>query len=99
MPLFSSAASTVASVLDAIADRPRAFVVDFAEVPFLDSTAAHAMDMLAHKLHRQGGRLYLTGTSPGVRRVLEAQGVAGADVTYAETVEAAVATAHAALAK
>ena len=95
---FFGAASTVAAVLDAIADRPRAFVVDFAEVPFMDSTAAHAMEMLARKLDRQGGRLYLTGTTPDLRRLLQAQGVTGAGVTYAATVEAAVAEAHAALA-
>ena len=95
---FFGAASTVASVLEATADRPRAFVVDFTEVPFLDSTAAHAMEMLARKLHRQGGRLYLTGTSPPVRRMLEAQGVSGRDVTYSATIAAATRLAHAALA-
>lgn len=39
--LFGTA-STMGSVLDRIADRPRTFVLDLAEVPFLESTAAHA---------------------------------------------------------
>ena len=37
---FFGAASTVGTVLDSIADTRKAFVVDFAAVPFLDSTAA-----------------------------------------------------------
>ena len=61
---FFGAASTVGTVLDSIADRRKAFVVDFAAVPFLDSTAANAMSRVAAKAKRQGIRLYITGASP-----------------------------------
>src|SRR6266850_2252387 len=44
---FFGAASTVGTVLDSIADSRKAFVVDFAAVPFLDSTAANAMSRVA----------------------------------------------------
>ena len=44
--------------------RRKAFVVDFAAVPFLDSTAANAMSRVAAKARRQGIRLFITGASP-----------------------------------
>jgi hypothetical protein len=43
----------VGTVLDSIADTRKAFVVDFAAVPFLDSTAANAMSRVAIKAKRQ----------------------------------------------
>jgi len=91
---FFGAASTVSSVLDRIADRPRAFVVDFAEVPFLDSTAAHAMEVVARKLKRHGGTLYITAANPEVRRVLLAQGVREPLAHYRHDIGEAVAEAH-----
>jgi SulP family sulfate permease len=57
---FFGAASTVGTVLDSIADTRKAFVVDFAAVPFLDSTAANAMPP------RQSARVF--GFSSQVRR-------------------------------
>ena len=47
---FFGAASTIGGVLDGIADQRKAFVVDFAAVPFLDSTAANA-----HRPRRRQG--------------------------------------------
>ena len=94
---FFGAASTVGAVLDRIADRPRAFIVDFAEVPFLDSSAGHAMELLARKMARKGGRLYLTGTSPDIRRILVTLGLREPKVRYRDTIAAAVAEARQAL--
>lgn len=94
---FFGAASTVGAVLDRIADRPSAFVLDFAEVPFLDSTAAHAVELLARKMARKGGRLYLTGTGSEIRRTLLALGLREPKVRYAEDIDEAVAEARAAL--
>jgi SulP family sulfate permease len=71
---FFGAASTVGTVLDSIADSRKAFVVDFAAVPFLDSTAANAMSRVATKAKRQGIRLFITGASPTVRRTLLTHG-------------------------
>jgi MFS superfamily sulfate permease-like transporter len=61
--LFGAAAA-VGGVLDSIADKCKAFVVDFAAVPLLDSTAANAMGRVAAKASRQGIRLFITGASP-----------------------------------
>ena len=88
---FFGAASTVGTVLDSIADRRRAFVVDFAAVPFLDSTAANAMSRVAEKASRQGIRLFITGTSPTVRRALLIHGVRPPRAKYRETIARAVA--------
>jgi SulP family sulfate permease len=88
---FFGAASTVGAVLDSIADRRKAFVVDFAAVPFLDSTAANAMNRVASKAQRQGIRLFITGASPTVRRALLTHGVRPPRAKFRETIARAVA--------
>jgi SulP family sulfate permease len=88
---FFGVASAVGTVLDSIADTGRAFVVDFAAVPFLDSTAAHAMSQVAAKARRRGIRLYITGASPTVRRALLTHGVSPPRAKYRETIARAVA--------
>jgi SulP family sulfate permease len=91
---FFGAASTVGAVLDRIADRPRAFVIDFTEVPFLDSSAAHSVELLARKMARKGGRLYISGTSADIRRTLLALGLRAPRAHYAVDIEEAVAAAR-----
>jgi len=88
---FFGAASTVGTVLDSIADTRKAFVVDFAAVPFLDSTAANAMSRVAAKAKRQGIRLFITGASPTVRRALLMHGVRPPRAKYRETIARAIA--------
>jgi SulP family sulfate permease len=88
---FFGAASTVGTVLDSLADTRKAFVVDFAAVPFLDSTAANAMSRVATKAKRQGIRLYITGASPTVRRALLTHGVRPPRARFRETIARAVA--------
>ena len=88
---FFGAASTVGTVLDSIADRRKAFVVDFSAVPFLDSTAANAMSRVAAKAKRQRIKLFITGASPSVRRELLTHGVRPPLVRYRETIARAVA--------
>src|SRR5215472_17072881 len=88
---FFGAAAAIGSVLDGIADKRKAFVVDFAAVPFLDSTAANAMGRVAAKAHRQRIRLFITGASPAVRRALLTHGVSPPRARYRETIARAVA--------
>jgi SulP family sulfate permease len=88
---FFGVASAVGTVLDSIADPRKAFVVDFAAVPFLDSTAANAMSHVATKAERQGIRLFITGASPTVRRALLTHGVRPPRARYRETIARAVA--------
>jgi len=87
---FFGAASMVGTVLDSIADTRKAFVVDFAAVPFLDSTAANAMSRVATKAKRQGIRLFITGASPTVRRVLLTHGVTPPRAKYRQTIARAI---------
>ena len=88
---FFGAAAAVGSVLDSIAERRKAFVVDLSAVPFLDSTAANAMGRVAAKAKRQHIRLFITGASPMVRRELLTHGVRPPLVRYRETIERAIA--------
>ncbi|MEZ5778929.1 MAG: SulP family inorganic anion transporter [Paracoccaceae bacterium] len=87
---FFGAASTVGSVLDRIADRPRAFVLDLSEVPFLDSTAAHAIELLSRKLARKQGYLYLTGTNGEIRRMLMLHGLKPPKARFADGIDDAL---------
>jgi SulP family sulfate permease len=88
---FFGAAATLGAVLDRIADRPRVFVVDLSDVPFIDSSGARSFEVLARKTERQGGRLVLTGASPEVRRMMLSQGVREPHVAWRARVEDALA--------
>ncbi len=91
---FFGAAALLGSVLDRIADRPDAFVLDFSDVPFIDSSGARSVALLARKIARRGGRMYLTGTSASVRRTLLAQEVREPEVSYLPDIAEAVAVAR-----
>ncbi|WP_299719690.1 SulP family inorganic anion transporter [Tardiphaga sp.] len=88
---FFGVASTIGSVLDGLSGGHKAFVIDFAAVPFLDSTAANAIKGIAEKARRQGVRVILTGTSQSVRRALLTHGARPPLVKYRASVAAAVA--------
>jgi SulP family sulfate permease len=81
-PWFFGAAARLGSVLERIADRPREFVVDLAEVPMIDSSGARSFLLLARRMGRRGGVLVVRGARPAVRRVLEGQGLSGAAVRF-----------------
>lgn len=88
---FFGAAASVGSVLDRIADTHRAFVVDFAAVPFLDSTAAHTVAGLAEKAARRDVAVVVTGAAPHVRRELLLHGVRPPLADYAPSIADALA--------
>jgi SulP family sulfate permease len=87
---FFGAAASVATVLDRIAERPRALVLDFSAVPFLDSTAANVIEGTVRKARRSGGKVFVTGATPALRRMLFAHGVRPPHVRYKVNVDAAV---------
>jgi sulfate permease, SulP family len=84
---FFGAAASIGAVLDRIGDTHRALVVDFAAVPFVDSTAAHTIAGIARSAAKHRVRLYLSATSPEVRRILEAHGIDASSVSYTATIE------------
>ncbi len=87
---FFGAAASIGSVLDRIADSHRALVIDFSAVPFLDSTAANTIDILAQKTRKNGAELYFCGTSHDQRRLLFAHGLKPPYVHYATDVKDAL---------
>jgi len=91
---FFGATSTVGSVLDRIADRHRALVLDFAAVPFIDSTAANAVATVARNARRAGGVVLISGASAPVHALLAANGVEPPLVHYEDAIEVAFRVAH-----
>lgn len=87
---FFGATAAVSAVLDRIGANPRVLVLDFADVPIVDSTAAKAIEKLAARLARTGTVVMLTGASRQVRRELLRAGLRKPMVRYAKSVEQAV---------
>ena len=94
---FFGTASTLNAVLDRIADRHKAFVIDFSAVPFVDSTAANVIAGIARKAGRHDVRVFVTGATAAVRHVLLAAGARRPHVRYRANIEDAVREAHAPL--
>ena len=88
---FFGAAAAIGTALDSISDRHKAFVIDFAAVPLLDSTAANTIYRMAMKARRHGGRLFITGASPAVRRALLIHGVRPPLARFRDSIDRAVA--------
>lgn len=91
---FFGAAASIGSVLDRIADSHRVLVIDFAAVPFLDSTAANTIEGLAHRAGRRNVAVYLTGANADVAAELRAHGLDSPLVRFAPGIDAAVAAAR-----
>ncbi|MEO8241816.1 MAG: SulP family inorganic anion transporter [bacterium] len=84
-PYFFGAAAQLSAALDQIAERPRHFVLDLADLNYLDSSGARSLDLLAHKIRRQGGQLVLMGVRPDQRRALEKAGLVPPTALYIGT--------------
>ena len=90
-PYFFGATATVSSVLDRIGEHPKVFVLDFSDVPLVDTTAAKALETFLHKLQKSGTRVYFSGTRKSVRRTLLIAGLRRPLVHYAATADEAIA--------
>ena len=88
---FFGAAATVGAVLDGVAFDRKALIVDFAAVPFLDSTAANVIGRMAAKAHKRNVRVILTGTSTGVRNELVKYGARPPLVEFEDGIDEAYA--------
>jgi len=87
---FFGAAASIGSVLDQIQDTHKALIVDFAAVPFLDSTGANVMEGLARKAARRGVRLVVSGASPDITRALAAHSLRPPKITFAPSLDEAI---------
>ena len=92
--LFFGAAASIGSVLEQISATYRALVIDFAAVPFLDSTAANTLEGLARKAARRKVQVVLTGTTHDVREELFAHGIKPPLVRYERSIETALGKLH-----
>ena len=88
--LFFGATAALGTVLDRVGAHPKIFVLDFHEVPLIDSTAANTLRGFLHKLKRSGTRVYVAGAQKGVRRTLINAGLRPPDVAFAGSVESAL---------
>lgn len=84
-PYFFGAAAQFGGVLDRIAQVPRALVLEMSGVPLIDSSGVRGLQSLADRARRRGGRIYLVGLKPGLRRQIEAQGLHAPDVQFADS--------------
>jgi len=87
---FFGATAAVSAVLDRIGAHPKVFVLDFSDVPLVDTTAAKALESFVHKLRQSGTSVYFAGARPSVRRALLAAGLRRPVVRYAATAEDAL---------
>lgn len=87
---FFGATAAVSAVLDRIGTHPKVFVLDFADVPLVDTTAAKALEAFVYKLHHSGTQVYFSGARQSVRRTLLMAGLCKPLVHYAATADAAV---------
>jgi sulfate permease, SulP family len=86
---FFGTAASVASVLEELAERPKAFILDFSLVPLLDSTAAATLDIFTRKATRAGALVYVTGAAKHVRRTLMTHGIRPPRVRFRSDIAAA----------
>jgi SulP family sulfate permease len=87
---FFGAAATVAAALDRIAERPRNFVLDFSQVPVIDSTAAVTIDGFVRKQQARHVRVFVAGASRHVRQELLSHGITEPRVHFRPDVVAAL---------
>lgn len=87
---FFAATATVRGVLDRIGEHPKVFILDFADVPLVDSTAAKSLEGFVHKLDRAGTRVFFASARRNVRRTLLRAGLRKPLVTYASDIDDAV---------
>jgi SulP family sulfate permease len=90
---FFGATARVNLILDRVMHPPRVFILDFSEVPFIDITAAAALERFVRRLHKAGTQVIFAGVRPPVRRSFGLPGLRGRSVRYAGNVEKALAMA------
>ncbi len=87
---FFGATAAVSAVLDRIGEHPKVFVLDFTDVPLVDTSAAKSLEGFVHKLNNSGTQVYFAGAKTSVRRKLMNAGLGKALVHYTPTAEDAI---------
>lgn len=89
---FFGAAGAIGSVLDEIADGCQVLIIDFSDVPFVDSTAANTLQGLAAKSQRRALQVVFTGVSPELYDQLDRYGLHEPVVAFSPDIEQALAS-------
>lgn len=92
--MFFASTAAVRAALDRIGERPKTFILDFEDVPLVDSTAANTLKSFAGGLERSGTAVYFTAVSTRIRRTLVHAGLRPPLVRYAANVQEAAAAAQ-----
>jgi len=92
---FFGATAAMSTVLERIGQPPKVLILDFSDVPLMDSTAAHALAAFFAKLRRHHTTIYIAGARRAIRQTLFAAHISSRDVFYEDTIETALASAHA----
>ena len=95
---FFGATAAVSGVFDRIGKPPRILVLDFSDVPVVDSTAARSLENVAERLRKSGTLIFIAGASPPVRHSLIRAGLGKPLARYAKSVSQAIAFGRARLA-
>jgi SulP family sulfate permease len=91
---FFGAAASVGAVLDRLAEHPKVYILDFAAVPLLDSTAAITIAAFAEKAHRTGTQVIICRASAPVRHTLLQHGVQRPFARFMANLQDAIALAR-----
>jgi SulP family sulfate permease len=91
---FFGAAASVGAALEDIGVSPKAYVIDFAAVSVIDSTAASAIGAFARKAEGQNAKVIISSAKPAVQRVLAGHDVHPPGAVFAPTLDAGLAIAR-----
>jgi SulP family sulfate permease len=83
-PFFFGVAAKLQDVLDQIGGPPKRFVIDMANVPVIDATAAHALETVVETCRKSDTALILRNVRPGPRTVLHKLGLIDAQTVHFE---------------
>jgi sulfate permease, SulP family len=86
---FFGATARVLTALERVGAPPRLFVLDFTDVPLIDTTAAHSLVAFVHKLNRAGTEVCFAAARTNVRHELTLSGLKPPLVRYSASVAAA----------
>jgi len=86
---FFGATARVLTALERVGAPPRLFILDFTDVPLIDTTAAHSLIAFVNKLKRAGTEVCFAAARPRVRHELTLSGLKPPLVRYAASVERA----------
>jgi SulP family sulfate permease len=82
---FFGATARVLSVLERVGAPPRLLVLDFKDVPLIDTTAARSLVTFVNKVGRLGTSVVFAAARPTVRRTLNRAGLKPPLVRYSAT--------------